>query len=329
MISSVLGIDHTLKRYLRLSSASGRGVEVRNGNCLIQRVGSNHLSKEVFGLAVSEAREVNRPVTAFGGKRETGCAAAITRSADYTDSFAGPVAVYEPVDVNVCGSGVLSGRKELDRVAVDHHRLLDSAEEQLKTAQISFWIKARRRQFLMSHSIPAFFLYGHLQGRSRSELECGSGSRDGLGRELPAMQFDPAGLIAQRHLTCDRLAAPELAKQLRLAFFLRPAANPLNTERAVHCAKAVDLDLLKPVTRVLICRLVPPAIRLAGFKPCSCAGHESGARHYVSIDKRALSRDCSIDVEAEILGFKSGVPVQIDPIVISCGFESRQGHGGR
>src|SRR5262245_40028195 len=107
-------VAYALKRDLEVRHRGSGCVDVTKGQRLIERPRGNHLAKEILGVSVSKAREIDRSISAFDCVREAGCAAGLSLTDCLPDSLAGLIAIDEPVDSRVSRGSVLTGSKELD-----------------------------------------------------------------------------------------------------------------------------------------------------------------------------------------------------------------------
>src|SRR5882672_4201335 len=60
-------ILNALQSYFEARWTNGAQVRIRNGKRLRNRAARNHLSKEIFGVAIEQVGQINQPVLALDG----------------------------------------------------------------------------------------------------------------------------------------------------------------------------------------------------------------------------------------------------------------------
>ena len=110
----------------------------------------------------------------------------------------------------------------------------------------------------------------------------------------------------------------------------RLAADRYCRKRSVESRGSLQINVFKPVARVLTIRhpqpairdsVVPPGISLAGLQKRSCARGQSRARDELRVDQLAFAVVVAIDVEPQVVRFKTCLPLEQCTVVIDARVE--------
>ena len=145
----------------------------------------------------------------------------------------------------------------------------------------------------------------------------------GLGRVIVglAWRMDWKLAASARAAAIMRLNRPESAQQSCVGFFRRLSTYGLRRNWAVHKARTVEVYVFEPILNILFAfwQTVPPGIGFSSRQHCAASGNQSRTGDDFRRQADSLPIIFTINIEAQIVDFLSGVPFQQDSRVVAFG----------